>query len=153
MMLGSDTNHRLPAAHAGRHLILYDGVCGLCNGFVRFVLRRDRAGVFRFAALQSDLGRGILTRAGLDPDSLTSIVLVQDYGTGGERLLAKSAACLFVCGRLPWFWRLFTVCGIVPRALRDFGYDWVARHRYRWFGRYDACPLPSAEHRTRFLDP
>jgi predicted DCC family thiol-disulfide oxidoreductase YuxK len=133
-------------------LILYDGVCGLCNRLNRFVLARDPAGRFRFAALQSSLAREILTRHGRDPRDLDTLYLVLGRGRPDERLLRKSDAALWILRALGGPWRATAALGLVPRALRDLGYDVVARTRYRLFGRYDACPLPDPRHRARFLD-
>jgi predicted DCC family thiol-disulfide oxidoreductase YuxK len=133
-------------------IILYDGVCGLCHRLVRFVLARDRAGRFRFAALQSDLVREILTRHGRDPRDLDTLYLVLGHGRSDERLLRKSDAALWILRALGGPWQAAGALHVVPRPLRDLGYDLVARTRYRIFGRYDACPLPDPRHRGRFLD-
>ncbi len=139
-------------------ILLYDGVCGLCNRLVRFVLRRDGKGVFRFAALQSGLGERILTRHGADPRDLDTVYVVLNHDPGksdaaGERLLARSDAVIFVLQQLAGIWPgAAMLMRLAPRPLRDWGYGIVARHRYRVFGRYDTCPLPSPETRDRFLD-
>jgi predicted DCC family thiol-disulfide oxidoreductase YuxK len=144
---------REPAgAAAARPLILYDGVCGLCNRFNRFVLARDPGGRFQFAALQSRLAAEILARHGREPRDLDTLYLVLARGRPDERLLRKSDAALWILGALGGPWRLAGVLRAVPRAVRDFGYDLVARARYRLFGRYDACPLPAPQYRDRFLD-
>jgi predicted DCC family thiol-disulfide oxidoreductase YuxK len=133
-------------------LILYDGVCGLCNRLNRFVLARDPAGRFRFAALQSPLAGAILRRHGRDPRRLDTVYLVLHHGQPEERLLEKSDAVLRIVGELGGGWRLGGAFRAVPRAIRDLGYGLVARTRYRLFGRYDACPPPDPRHRGRFLD-
>ena len=133
-------------------LILYDGVCGLCNRLNRFVLARDPSGRFRFAALQSPLAGGILTRHGRDPRDLDTLYLVLGHGRPDERLLWKSDAVLWILRALGGPWRGAGALRVVPRGLRDLGYDLVARTRYGLFGRYDACPLPDPRHRARFLD-
>ena len=132
-----------PAAHP---VLLFDGVCNLCHGAVRFVLDRDRAARFRFAPLQSDVGRKLVAEAGRDPDALDTIVLVDGAGA-----TAKSTAILRILQQLgaPWSWLWPLVA--LPRPLRDAAYDFVARHRYAWFGKKDACPLPRPEWRDRFL--
>jgi predicted DCC family thiol-disulfide oxidoreductase YuxK len=137
--------------------MLYDGVCGLCNRLVQFVLRRDPAGVFRFAALQSALGGRILARHGVDVRDLDTLYVVVNAEQADETLLPRSDAVTFILRRLGdarrSFWRLVGfLLELVPRALRNWGYGVVARRRYRMFGRYDACPLPSEETRSRFLD-
>jgi predicted DCC family thiol-disulfide oxidoreductase YuxK len=135
-----------------RPVILYDGVCGLCNRLNRFVLARDPTGRFRFAALQSTLAGEILARHGRDPRDLDTLYLVLGHGRPGERLLERSDAVLWILRELGGAWRAAGLLRAVPRRLRDLGYDLVARTRYRLFGRYDACPLPDPRHRARFLD-
>jgi predicted DCC family thiol-disulfide oxidoreductase YuxK len=133
-------------------IVLYDGVCALCNGAVRFVLGRDRVGRFRFASLQSDLARATLARHGRNPGDLATIVVVVEPGQAEERLLERSEAVLFVLARLGGPWPLVGRIGrFVPRSVRDWTYDRVARRRYQVFGRYDACPLPAPQHRSKFL--
>ena len=136
----------------GRHLLLYDGVCGLCDRFVRFVLAHDGRRRFRFAAMQSRVGRSLLAARGGDPDRLETVYVVVDYGSGTGRVLHRSAAALFVFDQLGLPWRLVTVVRWAPARLLDRLYDRVAAHRYRVFGRYAACPVPSPEYRDRFLD-
>jgi predicted DCC family thiol-disulfide oxidoreductase YuxK len=145
---------REPArAAADTPIILYDGVCALCHRLVRFVLARDAAGRFRFAALQSPLAGEILTRHGRDPRDLDTLYLVLGRGGGDERLLRKSDAALWILRHLGGPWRATAALGLLPSGLRDRGYDWLSRSRYRLFGRYDACALPDPRHRARFLDP
>ena len=136
----------------GRHLLLYDGVCGLCDHLVQFVLAHDPTGVFDFAPLQSAAGREAVAREGGDPEALTSFYVVRDYQTSGARSLVKGRAALFVAATLGWPWRLVAAFGILPTALLDWGYDVVARYRYRVFGRFDQCMLPRPEQRKRFVD-
>jgi predicted DCC family thiol-disulfide oxidoreductase YuxK len=140
------------AGPAAAPIILYDGVCGLCHRLNRFVLARDHAGRFRFAALQSELARDILSRHGRDPRDLDTLYLVLGHGRPDERLLTKSDAALWILRALGGPWRAARILRLVPRGMRDLGYDLVARTRYRLFGRYDACPLPDPRHRARFLD-
>ena len=137
---------------SGRHLLLYDGVCGLCDRFVRFVLAHDRGRRFRFAAMQSPVGRNLVSAFGRDPDRLDTVYVIVDYRSAAGRVLSRSAAALFVLGQLGWPWRLATVLRWVPAALRDRLYDRVAAHRYRLFGRHASCPAPDPRHRDRFLD-
>jgi predicted DCC family thiol-disulfide oxidoreductase YuxK len=126
-------------------VLLFDGVCTLCNGVVRFVIDRDRAGRFQFAALQSDAGRRLL--GGVPQPVPDSFVLFED-----GRVFTRSAAALRVARGLPFPWPLAWAFIIVPRPVRDWAYDVVARHRYRWFGRGDTCLVPAPEERARFLD-
>jgi len=133
-------------------VILYDGVCGLCNRGVRFVLKRDRAGAFRFASLQSSAGREILARHGITPDALDTFYVIPDFGLADERVLAKSSAALYIAARLGGVWKAATMLRVLPPRVRDRVYDTIARYRYRMFGRYDTCPLPEARYRDRFID-
>lgn len=130
-------------------VILYDGVCGLCDRTVRFVLRRDRAGRFRFATLQSDYAAAALARHGRDAADLDSVCLMVDPDTPSERVLAKSDAILAILRDLGGIWRILASARWLPRAWRDAAYDALARRRYGWFGRFDQCPLPSPELRAR----
>lgn len=133
-------------------VILFDGVCNLCNASVNFVMDHDEDGVFRMAALQSDVGQALLARHGYDgrtpattpPDS---IALVED-----GRLYFRSEAALRIAARLDGAWPLLKIFLAVPAPLRDVVYDWVARNRYRWFGTRDTCRLPTPDERARFLD-
>lgn len=136
----------LPGAE-GRPLLLYDGSCGLCDRSVQFVLRRDRAGRFRFAALQSVPARRLLQEFGFDPDALDSVIFVDEQGVPSR----ESTAALRTLARLGWPWRLGAVGYLVPRPLRDAAYRFVARRRLRWFGAADACRLPLPGERERFL--
>ncbi len=133
-------------------ILLFDGVCNLCNAWVRFVIRHDPAPPrFRFAALQSEVGKRLLqAHAPLGhpvDDTLDSVVMI-DAG----RMFVQSSAALRVLGKLGLPWSLLRALILVPRPLRDGVYRWVARHRYAWFGRRDSCMLPTPELRSRFLD-
>jgi predicted DCC family thiol-disulfide oxidoreductase YuxK len=131
-------------------ILLYDGVCGLCSRLVKFVLKRDASGHFRFASLQSDFASRILRQQGLDPDDLDTVYLVQEPG---QRLTARSDAVISVLRGLGGFWRAAAVLlRALPKSLRDWGYDVVAHNRYRIFGKHDTCLLPEGKYRDRFLD-
>jgi len=134
-------------------IVLYDGVCGLCNRFVQFVLRRDKKEVFRFASLQSAFAGQVLKRHGANPDSLATLYVVVEHEGSAELLLARSEAVAFALMELGGVWRLAArLLLMIPRAVRDWGYGLVARNRYRVFGRYESCPLPDLPARGRFLD-
>lgn len=124
-------------------IVLFDGVCNLCNGAVRFILARDPAARFRFASLQSAAARRLL--GGDAP--MESIVLLE-----GDRVFTKSVAVLRIVRRLRFPWPLCYGFRLVPRILRDAVYDWVARHRYGWFGRREFCMIPGPEVQKRFLE-
>ncbi|MFN8641621.1 MAG: DCC1-like thiol-disulfide oxidoreductase family protein [Candidatus Binatia bacterium] len=130
-------------------VIFYDGVCGLCDRTVRFVLRHDAVGRFRFATLQSDYAATALARHGREAAELDSVCLLLDPDAATERLLAKSDAVLAILDGLGGLWRLVALTHRLPRAWRDAAYDALARRRYRWFGRFDRCPIPSPELRAR----
>ncbi len=128
-------------------IIVFDAQCLLCSGWVRFLLRHDRRAVFRFASIQGATGRTLLKQAGLQVDGLQTLLLVD-----GERHWQHTAAILRVLHALGWPWRLAWAGWLVPAPLRDAVYRWVARHRYRIFGRTETCLLPPPDHATRFLD-
>jgi len=133
-------------------VLLYDGVCGLCNRFVRIILKRDHKDRFRFAALQSNFARAILGRHGLNPDVLDTVYLVFDYGLPSERLFSRNEAATAVLKELGGFWRFSAgVLDLLPRRFRNWRYNLVARNRYRFFGKYETCPLPKAKDRYKFL--
>ena len=133
-------------------IVLYDGVCGLCNRLVKFILKRDKGDRFRFASLQSDLASKVLQRHDRDPHDLDTVYVVVDYAQPTEHLLARSDAILFLLRKLGGIWKLASLGNILPRAMRDAIYKLVARNRYRVFGKYESCMLPEPKHRTKFLD-
>ena len=128
-------------------IILFDGVCNLCSGFVQFVVPRDPDGKYRFASLQSDVGRALLAEHDLPTDELESIVLIED----GESYV-KSAAVIRIAAGLGGRYRLLSPFRHVPAPVRDRAYDFVADHRYRWFGKKDRCMMPSGDIESRFLE-
>lgn len=127
-------------------VLLFDGVCNLCNGAVRFVLQWDAQKNFRFASLQSNVAQQLLQEHGV-LKKFDSVVLLQD-----GNLFQKSSAVLKVLNSFGWRWKWTLVFWLVPRPLRDGIYDWIAKNRYRWFGKRDACMIPTPELRNRFLD-
>ncbi len=131
-----------------KQIILFDGVCNLCNSSVNFVIDRDKKDVFRFAALQSEEGRHVLLNLTVTKDYLDSIVLVKN-----DKLFFKSSAALLIAKELPGLWPLLTVFFIIPRFLRDIIYDFIARNRYRWFGKKVECRIPTPELKSKFLSP
>jgi predicted DCC family thiol-disulfide oxidoreductase YuxK len=128
-------------------LILFDGVCNLCNAWVRFVIRRDPAGVFRFAAQQSPVGRAMIEDRMKGAAQLSSVILIEDHA-----IYTESEAILQILTRLgpPWSW--MALLRIVPRRFRDACYRFIVCHRYQWFGRTEVCQVPSADIRSKFLD-
>ncbi len=128
-------------------VILFDGVCNLCSGAIQFIIRRDSRGRFRFASLQSAAGQMLMLQHKLSPQQLDTIILFE-----GDRCYTRSDAVLQIVKRLGGLWPLLYAGIALPRPLRDAFYRWVARNRYRWFGRRDQCMLPAPELRRRFLD-
>jgi predicted DCC family thiol-disulfide oxidoreductase YuxK len=144
-------------------IILYDGVCGLCNRLNQFVLHRDPDAIFRFASLQSPFAERILARYGADPQDLDTVYVVVNHdlskhdlakeAQSDERILPRSDAIIFVLKRLGGIWKVLGLfLQLLPRLLRDAAYRIVARNRYPIFGRSETCVLPSPENRNRFLD-
>lgn len=131
------------AAEHDHPVILFDGVCNLCTGSVRFVIERDSRKRFRFASLQSPVAERLLGRR----EDLESVILLQDGKT-----YRKSGAALRIARRLDGLWPLLAVLLIIPGFLRDAVYDWIGRRRYRMFGRREACWLPGVDLADRFLN-
>ncbi|MFT3923181.1 MAG: thiol-disulfide oxidoreductase DCC family protein [Myxococcales bacterium] len=129
----------------GKRLVLFDGVCNVCNALILFIIDRDPREQFVFAPLSSELGRSVLAKHDLGPN-LDSVVLVED-----GRAFSHSTAILRILGRLGGVWRLFWAGFVLPRFARDWGYRYFARHRYAWFGKSDQCRVPTPELRRRFL--
>jgi predicted DCC family thiol-disulfide oxidoreductase YuxK len=128
-------------------IVVFDGQCLLCNGWVQFLLRHDRAQRIRFASIQGTAGQRLLAQAGLQIDGLQTLLVID-----GERSWQHTAAILRVLHALGWPWRLAWVGWLVPAPLRDALYRWAARNRYRIWGRSDSCMVPSPETAARFLD-
>ena len=133
-------------------IILYDGVCGLCNRLNQFVLRRDHEGSFRFASLQSPLAARILARHGANPQDLDTVYVVLNSGEANEALLAKSDAFLLFTKEIGGIWSIARLVKIIPRPIRNWLYDFVARHRYQVFGKYETCMLPDPRHKDKFIE-
>ena len=134
-----------------RFIILYDGLCGLCNRLNRFVLKRDTEGRFRFASLQSEFSREVLIRHRRPATDVNTLYVLREVSDGREELFSKSEAVVTILDQLSGFRPWVVLMKILPTAITDLGYDLVAKNRYRFFGRYDVCPLPSSEERERFI--
>jgi predicted DCC family thiol-disulfide oxidoreductase YuxK len=128
-------------------VILFDGVCNLCNSAVQFVIRRDKKNHFRFSSLQSPFGQSLLKSSNFDATHLNTFVLLQD-----GKIFTKSSAALLVARQLSGGWSLLYLFIIVPRFIRNGIYDWIARNRYRWFGKKEACMVPTAELQGRLIE-
>ena len=134
-------------------IILYDGVCGLCNRLVKFLLKHDKDSRLRFASLQSQFAEKVLRRHGFDAKDLDTVHVVENYDQPGERVLQRSDAILRAGRELGGFWGTSSsVAKVVPRPIRDLVYRFVATNRYSVFGKYDTCMLPDPNQRSRFLD-
>ena len=129
-------------------IILFDGVCNLCNGAVRFIIKRDRFGKFRFASLQSDAGRALLEQNGVTHWGTDSIVYIPQQGDA----FSESSAVLYILKELGRGWQLLFPLIHLPTFLRDGIYRFIARNRYRWFGKKEKCMLPSDTTRSRFIE-
>jgi len=128
-------------------VILFDGVCNLCDSFVQFIIKRDKKGLFRFASLQSEVGKTLLEGSEVDPEELSTVVMVYQ-----NKYYTHSNVPLVVVKRFGGLWPLLYVFVIIPAPLRNAIYYWVGRNRYKWFGKKDACMMPTPEIRQRFLD-
>ncbi|NHM06824.1 DUF393 domain-containing protein [Flavobacterium sp. CYK-4] len=131
-----------------KSIILFDGVCNLCESSVQFVIKHDKEDRFRYVALQSDLGKKILDHIGINPKNIDSIVLYEP----GVAYYYKSNAALQIAKRLGGFFHLGTVFRIIPTGLRNLLYDYVAANRYKWYGKKDNCLIPTAELKAKFLE-
>jgi len=127
-------------------IILFDGVCNLCNGAVQYVIKHDKKKLFYFAALQSEAGQGLLKKHALSPSDFNSFILVQN-----GKAYTKSTAALMVAKNLDGFIKLLSGFIIVPVIIRDAVYNTIARNRYKWFGKKDTCMMPTADLQSRFL--
>ncbi|MDZ7933659.1 MAG: thiol-disulfide oxidoreductase DCC family protein [Emticicia sp.] len=126
--------------------ILFDGVCNFCNASINFIIDRDSKGIFKFAALQSEVGQELLKKFGLKTADFDSIVAIE-----GDKVYQKSDAALEIARRMDGIWKGLYFLKIIPAFLRNPVYDLVARNRYRFFGRTDACRIPTPELKARFL--
>jgi predicted DCC family thiol-disulfide oxidoreductase YuxK len=134
-------------------IILYDGVCGLCNRLIQFVLKRDSDDRFRFAALQSGFAARVLERHRVNPQILDTMYLLSNYSQPDERLFSRSDAGIQVLAELGGVWRVLASIGkFLPRWVRDKTYNLIARNRYQLFGKYQTCQIPDERYRSKFLD-
>jgi predicted DCC family thiol-disulfide oxidoreductase YuxK len=127
-------------------IVLFDGVCNLCNGAVQFIIRHDKKNIFMFASLQSEVGRKILEQYNFPLDELNSFILIEN-----NKAYTRSTGALRVAKKLNGLWPLLYGFIIIPKLLRDGIYNWVGRNRYKWFGKKDACMIPTPELKTKFL--
>ena len=132
---------------AGERVILFDGVCKLCNAWTRFIIRHDHEHLFRLASVQSPAGQRLLEYFDMPTTTFDTMLYVE-----GDRAFEKSDAFLRIVVQLGWPWKLLAVARLCPRVVRDWCYDRIARNRYTIFGRYDQCVLPSSDHEQRLMD-
>ncbi|MEQ9467383.1 MAG: thiol-disulfide oxidoreductase DCC family protein [Ekhidna sp.] len=136
------TNHSIK-----EQVIFFDGVCNLCNSSVQFIIKRDKRDRFRFASLQSEFAFENLPETLSDKSALQSIVL-----KNGDGIKTKSTAALTIARQLSGLWPILYLFMIVPKFIRDWVYDIIAKNRYKWFGKEDQCMIPSPELKSRFID-
>ena len=127
-------------------IILFDGVCNLCNSSVNFIIDRDKKNIFKFAALQSESGQKLLDKFGLNQNDFDSVVLVDE-----NKFYSKSTAALKIVKEFPSLWKALYVFIVIPVPIRNFFYDLIAKNRYRWFGKKDSCRMPSPELKNKFI--
>jgi predicted DCC family thiol-disulfide oxidoreductase YuxK len=130
-----------------KKIILFDGVCNLCDATVQFLIKRDKKDIFRFVALQSQLGQEIVKYIGIDTSKTDSIILYEP----GKAYYYKARAALEIASEIGGFYSLLSVFKILPNSLNNSVYDYVARNRYKWYGKKDACMLPTPEMKAKFL--
>ncbi len=128
------------------NILLFDGVCNLCNHTVQFIIKRDKGAKFKFTALQSDIGQALLKKYDLPLKDFESFVLIRK-----GNYYQRSSAALQVAKVLGWPWRLFYIFILIPKFIRDFFYNIISNSRYNVFGRQDSCMIPSPELKERFL--
>lgn len=130
-----------------KNIILFDGICNLCNGFIQFVIKRDTADTFRYASLQSEIGQKLVSERGIDTARIDSVVLIEP----GVAYYIKSDAALQIGSHLKGFRTISRILYLIPSDLRNIIYDLIARYRYAWFGKKDACMIPTPELQSKFL--
>ena len=128
-------------------IVLFDGVCNLCNRVVQFIIKRDKKKQFLFASLQGKTGQEVLKKFNLSPTDFDSFVVLD-----GDKIYTRSTAALRMLKKMNGGWNLLYAFIIVPRYIRNAVYDWIARNRYKWYGKRDECMIPTPELKERFLD-
>lgn len=127
--------------------MLFDGVCNLCNGAVQFIIKRDKRDQFRFASLQGKTGQQILKKFNLPINSINTFILVE-----GEKIYTRSTGALRISRSIGGAWQVLYLLIVIPRLIRDRVYNWIATNRYKWFGKKDACPIPTPALKVKFLE-
>ncbi|WP_347175301.1 thiol-disulfide oxidoreductase DCC family protein [Polaribacter uvawellassae] len=131
-----------------KQLVLFDGVCNFCNASVLKIIKKDTQNLFLFASLQSEIGKQITNHFKIDTKKTDSIILV----TSKDNYYSKSSAALKIAKHFGRFWMLFQIFWILPKAFRDFFYDYIAKNRYKWFGKKESCMIPTPELKSKFLE-
>lgn len=131
-----------------KKILLFDGVCNLCNESVLKIIRYDNKDIFRFVSLQSDFGQQITNHLGIDTSTIDSVILYEP----GVSYEIKSTAALNIMFEFGGIWKLTRVFGYLPEGFRNFIYDYIARNRYKWFGKKEQCMIPTPELKSKFLD-
>ena len=131
-----------------KKIILFDGVCNLCNGFIQFVIKHDKADIFRYASLQSDIGQRLTAERKIDTKTIDSVILISP----GIAYYVKSDAALQIGKHLKGYRTISSVINLIPKGLRNIVYDFIARNRYNWYGKKDQCMIPTPELKAKFLD-
>lgn len=132
----------------GKKIILFDGVCNLCNRSIQFIIRRDTKDEFRFATLQGEIGKSLIKDRNIDTSQVDSIVLIEP----DIAYYTKSTAALQIGSKLKGYRSISSLLILIPSKLRDIVYDFIARNRYKWYGKKDQCMVPTPEIKTKFLD-
>jgi len=132
----------------GDKIILFDGVCNLCNGAITFILKNEKTPHFKFASLQSEIGKHLMAERHINPSEIDSIILIDV----GNAYYIKSTAALEIAKDLKGGYSLLSNLSVLPESFRDSVYDFIARNRYKWFGKKDQCMIPTPELKSRFLD-
>lgn len=130
-----------------RRVVLFDGMCNLCNRSVQFIIKKDKKKKFLFASLQGKTGQEVLQKFGLPANELNSFILLE-----GEKIYTRSAAALRIAKQLGDGWKLLYGLMIIPAFIRNAVYNWIARNRYKWFGKRNECMIPTPELKERFLE-
>lgn len=131
----------------GNSVILFDGICNLCNSAVNFIIKRDANNIFKFASIQSETGQSLINKFKINLMGIDSVILIE-----GNYYYIKSTAFIKIIKKLNGLWKIFYMFIIIPRPIRDFFYDILAKNRYKWFGKRDECMVPTVEMKDRFLD-
>jgi predicted DCC family thiol-disulfide oxidoreductase YuxK len=130
-----------------KKIVLFDGVCNFCNYWVNFAIKRDPKKKLKFTTLQGDTAKGLLPRYNISPTSLSSVIFIEN-----GKIYTQSSAALQICRHLKGGWKLFYGLIIIPKFIRDFFYNIIARNRYKWFGKKDSCMVPTPELKERFFN-